>query len=223
MEVHDVESTIESILFVSGEPVSISRIASVLGLDESVVETAVDAMRDRYSFERRGIRLVKLDRSVQLCSAPEFADYIRLTLETRKPPQLTQPALEVLAIVAYFQPVTRAYIEQIRGVDSTHTVGILLDRDFIESCGRLAVLGRPLLYRTTATFLRTFGLETLEELPELPNIDSPEDGREGIQNAILELRARDNIEMHEVELHIQDTEEQHNYPTENPNEIEESQ
>ena len=192
MEALDIESAIEGILFVSGEPVAVERIAAVLGISGFDVETAANRLRDKYSFERRGIRLVKMDDTLQLCSSPEFADYIRLAIETRKPPQLSQPALEVLSIVAYFQPVTRAYIEQIRGVDSVYTVGLLLDRNFIEPCGRLAVPGRPIIYKTTPAFLRTFGMESLRELPELPQIENTEDGREGIHNAILELQAREH-------------------------------
>jgi len=191
MEAFEIESAIESILFVSGEPVALARIAAVLGVSEAETEAAADRLRDRYSFERRGIRLVRLEDSFQLCSSPEFADYIRLALETRKPPQLSQPALEVLAVVAYFQPVTRAYIEQIRGVDSAYTVGLLQDRELIEACGRLAAPGRPMIYRTTPAFLRTFGLESLRELPELPQIEASGDGREGIHNAIAELKARE--------------------------------
>jgi len=168
MENHEIECIIESILFVSGEPVKQSRIASVLGVDEFDVDAAANRMRDKYSYERRGIRLVKLENSLQLCSSPEFVDYIRLALEERKPPKLSQPALEVLAVVAYFQPVTRVYVEQIRGVDSAYTLGLLLDRGLVEICGRLAAPGRPLLYKTTHVFLRTFGLESLGDLPELP-------------------------------------------------------
>ena len=192
MENIDIECAIESILFVSGEPVKLSRIAAAIGVGEFEAEAAANRMRDRYSFERRGIRLVKLEDSVQLCSSPEYAEIIRATLETRKPPQLSQPALEVLALIAYFQPVTKAYIEQIRGVDSIYTVGLLLDRGLVEPCGRLNAPGRPILYRTTGAFLRTFGMEALRELPELPEIDNAEDGSEGIQNAILELRARES-------------------------------
>ena len=188
MEIGELESVVESILFVSGEPVKTARIAAVLNISEFDVEAAANRMRDRYSFERRGIRLVKLDDTLQLCSSPEFADYIRLALETRKKPQLSQPALEVLAIVAYFQPVTRAYVEQIRGIESSYTIGVLLDRGLIESCGRLAAPGRPMLYGTTHVFLRTFGLESLSELPELPHVEPGEDGREGIQSAIAELQ-----------------------------------
>ena len=188
----DIESAIESILFVSGEPVKLSRIAAVLGVGEFEAEAAANRMRDKYSFEHRGIRLVKMEDSVQLCSSPEYADVIRVALETRKQPQLSQPALEVLAIIAYFQPVTKAYVEQIRGVDSVYTVGLLLDRGLIEPCGRLNAPGRPMLYRTTGAFLRTFGLEALRELPDLPDIDDSSSESEGIQNAITELRARES-------------------------------
>ncbi|MCL2226960.1 MAG: SMC-Scp complex subunit ScpB [Oscillospiraceae bacterium] len=191
MENHDIECVIEAILFVSGEPVKLSRIAAVMGVDEFDIEAAANRMRDKYSFERRGIRLLKLEDTLQLCSSPEYADYIRLALESRKPPQLSQPALEVLSIVAYFQPVTKAYIEQVRGVDSAYTVGILLERGLIEACGRLNAPGRPMLYQTTHAFLRTFGMESISELPVLPQIELPEDGREGIQAAIAELRAKE--------------------------------
>jgi len=192
MESYDIEGAIESILFVSGEPVRLSRIAAVLGIGEFEAEAAANRMRDKYSFGHRGIRLVKMEGAVQLCSSPEYADLIRTALETRKPPQLSQPALEVLAVVAYFQPVTKAYIEQIRGVDSVYTVGLLMDRGLIQPSGRLNAPGRPVLYRTTSAFLRTFGLEALRDLPELPLIENASDESEGIQNAIIELRAREN-------------------------------
>ena len=187
MDSHDIQSAIESILFVSGEPVKVARIAAVLGISEAETEEAAEEIRDRYSFERRGIRLVKLEDSLQLCSSPEYADYIRRALETRKPPQLSPPALEVLAIIAYFQPVTRVYIDQIRGVDSAYTLGMLLERGLVESCGRLAAPGRPMQYRTTHAFLRTFTLESLADLPELPQVETSGDNRDGIRNAIIEL------------------------------------
>lgn len=172
MENRDIEGIIEGILFASGEPVAMSRIALCLGVDESVVSDAAITLRDRLIFERRGIRLVLLDKSIQLCSAQEYADIIRLTLETRRQPRLSQQALEVLSIVAYFQPVTKAYVEQVRGVDSAYTVGVLQERGLIETCGRLSVPGRPLLFRTTAAFLRTFGITSLDELPDLPDPES---------------------------------------------------
>jgi len=199
MESHEVESAIEAILFVSGEPVKISRIADVLGVSESEIEHAADRLRDNYSYVRRGIRLVRLENTLLLCSSPEYADYIKRALEIRKPPQLSQSALEVLSIIAYFGPVTRAYIEQIRGVDSSYTVGLLQERGLVEPCGRLAAPGRPKLFRTTHVFLRTFGLESLKELPELPHVEGKNTEKEGIQNAISELKAREVEQAHEHE------------------------
>jgi len=201
MESHEVEAAIEAILFVSGEPVKISRIADVLGVAENEVELAGDRLRDNYSLVRRGIRLVRLEDTLQLCSSPEYADYIRRALETRKPPQLTQPALEVLSIIAYFGPVTKAYIEQIRGVDSSYTVSLLQEKELVESCGRLSAPGRPMLFKTTHVFLRTFGIESLSDLPELPQVEGTSDEKEGIQNAIMELKARE-AEIAEAEAFI---------------------
>ena len=196
MEIRDIEGAIEGILFASGEPVREERIAAVLGIDKKLVADTANVLMDKYSYERRGIRLVRLEDSLQLCSSPEYADYIRLALETRKPPQLTQPAMEVLAVVAYYQPVTRVYIEQVRGVDSSYTVSLLQERGLIEPCGRLAVPGRPVLYRTTAAFLRTFGITSLEELPELPESAEEKDGQLKLQSAIAALQAEteDNVQ-----------------------------
>ena len=189
MELKDIESAIEAILFASGEPISAERIALALELDVEEIEPVINHLSDYYSYERRGIRVLKIEDSYQLASAPEFAPRVRKAMETRRPPQLSQAALESLAVIAYFQPTTKAYVEQIRGVDSSYTVGLLADRGLIEECGRLSVPGRPILYRTTATFLRSFGLRDLEELPELPD-SSPEDGQLTLdmQAAIERLR-----------------------------------
>lgn len=176
MELKELQAALEGILFASGEPVAAERLCVGLDIDRPTLDQVAQHLMDEYSFQRRGIRLVKLDNSYQLCSAPEYADDIRKTLESRKPAKLSQSALEVLAIIAYYQPTTRAYVDQIRGVDSSYTVGLLLERELITECGRLAVPGRPILYRTTKNFLRSFNLTSLEELPELPN-SSPEDGQ----------------------------------------------
>ena len=161
----------EAILFASGEPVYISRLCMALDTDRPRAEEALRRLGDYYAFERRGIRLVCMEDSYQLCSAPEYAEIIRKAFEIRKTAKLSQPALEVLAIVAYYQPVTRAQVDQIRGVDSAYTVGLLLDRKLIEECGRLQVPGRPRQYCTTQAFLRSFHLRTLEELPPLPGVE----------------------------------------------------
>ena len=133
------------------------------------------------------MRVLFLDDKLQLCSAPEYAPFIIKTLEQRKPPVLSQPALETLAIVAYFQPVTRAYIDRVRGVDSSYTVSVLLERGLIEISGRLDAPGRPALFRTTDVFLRTMGISELSQLPPLPDLSSGE-GVEKLQQAIEELQ-----------------------------------
>ena len=176
MEDKELESALEGVLFAAGEPVPVERLCLGLETDRPTLDAAAQRLMDQYRYERRGIRLLRLDASYQLCSAPELAPEIRRTLEGRKPARLSQPALEVLTIIAYYQPVTRAYVDQIRGVDSAYTVGLLLERDLIEEAGRLAVPGRPVLFRTTKNFLRSFGMESLEELPDLP--ESSQEGRQ---------------------------------------------
>ncbi len=171
-EMKEIEAAVEGILFASGEPVHIDRICLAAELDRPTAELVLQKLMDYYSFERRGMRLLRLEDSWQLCSAPEYADIIRRAFEIRKPAKLSQPALEVLTIIAYYQPTTRAYVDQIRGVDSSYTVGLLLDRHLIEECGRLQVPGRPRLYRTTKAFLRAFHLNSLEDLPEMPGMEA---------------------------------------------------
>ena len=171
-EMKEIEAAVEGILFASGEPVHIDRICLAAELDRPTAELVLQKLMDYYSFERRGMRLLRLEDSWQLCSAPEYADVIRRAFEIRKPAKLSQPALEVMTIIAYYQPVTRAYVDQIRGVDSSYTVGLLLDRHLIEECGRLQVPGRPRLYRTTKAFLRAFHLNSLEDLPEMPGMET---------------------------------------------------
>ena len=171
-EMKEIEAAVEGILFAYGEPVHIDRIRLAAELDRPTAELVLQKLMDYYSFERRGMRLLRLEDSWQLCSAPEYADVIRRAFEIRKPAKLSQPALEVLTIIAYYQPTTRAYVDQIRGVDSSYTVGLLLDRHLIEECGRLQVPGRPRLYRTTKAFLRAFHLNSLEDLPEMPGMEA---------------------------------------------------
>ncbi len=170
MDIREIESAVEGILFASGEPVQVDRICVALEIDRPTAEQVLQKLMDYYAYERRGIRLLNIEDSWQLCSAPDYADIIRRAFEIRKPAKLSQPALEVLTIIAYYQPATRAYVDQIRGVDSSYTMGLLLERGLIEECGRLQVPGRPRQYRTTKRFLRAFHLTSLEELPELPDL-----------------------------------------------------
>ena len=169
LDMREIEAAAEGILFASGEPVHVDRLCVALELDRPTVERVLQKLMDYYAYERRGVRLVRMEDSWQLCSAPDYGEIIHKALEIRKPAKLSQPALEVLTIIAYYQPTTRAYVDQIRGVDSAYTVGLLLDRKLIEGCGRLQVPGRPHLYRTTKQFLRAFHLTSLEDLPEMPD------------------------------------------------------
>ena len=172
MELREIEAMIEGILFASGEPIHVDRIAVAMEMDRQTVEQVLQRLADYYAYERRGMRLIKMEDTYQLCSAPEYADVIRKAFEIRKPAKLSQPAMEVLSIIAYYQPTTRAYVDQIRGVDSAYTVSLLLERKLIEACGRLQVPGRPHLYRTTKNFLRAFHLSSLEDLPEIPGMET---------------------------------------------------
>ena len=178
-----MEAAMEAILFASGEPVNIDRICLALELDRPTAEQLLQKLSDYYAYERRGIRLVRMEDSYQLCSSPDYADAIRKAFEIRKSAKLSQPALEVLTIIAYYQPTTRAYVDQVRGVDSSYTMGLLLERKLIEECGRLQVPGRPHLYRTTKEFLRVFHLGSLDELPEMPGVEADGQLRIGVGGA----------------------------------------
>lgn len=170
MEFEQLQRAIEAILFAAGERMEISRLSEVLEVDPDEIEKATDAMADEFAFQRRGIRILKLEKGYQMVSSGEMADFVTKALETRKPPKLSASQLETLTIIAYYQPATKAMVEQIRGVDSAYSVAALLNKKLIEEAGRLNVPGRPIQYRTTPDFLRTFGLSTLEELPPIEKI-----------------------------------------------------
>ena len=170
MDREELQRAIEAILFAAGERVELSRLAAVLETDEHEVAEAADALADAWAFSRRGIRIIKLEQGYQMVSSGEMADYVTKALETRKPPKLSSSQLEALTIIAYYQPATKAMVEQIRGVDSAYSVSALLNKKLIEEAGRLNVPGRPIQYRTTPDFLRTFGLSSLEELPPIEKV-----------------------------------------------------
>ena len=171
MEQSELMRAIEAILFAAGERMEVSRIAAVLETDPDEVVRAADAIADQLAFERRGIRVLRLENGYQMVSSGEMADYVTKALETRKPPKLSASQLESLTIIAYYQPATKAMVEQIRGVDSSYSISALLNKKLIEEAGRLNVPGRPIQYRTTPDFLRTFGLSTLDELPTIEKIN----------------------------------------------------
>lgn len=185
MELDERKRAIEAILFAAGERIELQRLCYALEEDEPLVEAAVNALMDELAFNRRGIRILRLDTGYQMVSSGEMADYVTKALETRKPPKLSASQLETLTIIAYYQPATKAMVEQIRGVDSAYSITALLNKKLIEEAGRLNVVGRPIQYRTTPDFLRTFGLSSLEELPPIDKVSfgepvqAPEKQEEG--------------------------------------------
>lgn len=171
MEQNDTQRALMAILFAAGEPVDAQRLAASLELPEAELHAQAQALMDDLSYHRSGIRILRLEGAYQMCSSGEMAPYVTKTLETRKPPKLSNSQLEALTIIAYYQPATKAYVEQLRGVDSSYSISALLTKKLIEECGRLNVPGRPILYRTTPDFLRTFGLSSLGELPEIEKMN----------------------------------------------------
>ena len=188
MEQIELQRTIEAILFAAGERVEVSRLAITLEVDQNEIVAAVDALADGLSFNRRGIRIIKLENAYQMVSSGEMADYITKALETRKPPKLSASQLETLTIIAYYQPATKAMVEQIRGVDSSYSISSLLNKKLIEDAGRLNVPGRPIQYRTTPDFLRTFALSSLEDLPEIEKVSLGEPIVEDNNEQQLEIK-----------------------------------
>lgn len=170
MEQIELQRAIEAILFAAGERVEVSRLSMALEVDADEITAAVDSLADELAFNRRGIRILHLEDGYQMVSSGEMADFITKALETRKPPRLSASQLETLTIIAYYQPATKAMVEQIRGVDSSYSITALLNKKLIEDAGRLNVPGRPIQYRTTPDFLRTFALNSLEELPEIEKV-----------------------------------------------------
>ncbi len=170
MEQIEIQRAIEAILFAAGERIEVSRLSMALEVDPDEIVAAADALADELAFNRRGIRILRLEDGYQMVSSGEMADYITKALETRKPPKLSASQLETLTIIAYYQPATKAMVEQIRGVDSAYSITALLNKKLIEDAGRLNVPGRPIQYRTTPDFLRTFALNSLEDLPEIEKV-----------------------------------------------------
>ena len=189
MDKSELQRVIEAILFAAGERIEISRLSQVLEVDPDEIITAVDALADDLAFNRRGIRILRLEDGYQMVSSGEMADYITKALETRKPPKLSSSQLETLTIIAYYQPATKAMVEQIRGVDSAYSISALLNKKLIEDAGRLNVPGRPIQYRTTSDFLRTFALNSLEDLPEIEKVN--------LSEPVLEEKAEEQLSVEE--------------------------
>lgn len=177
MEIRKLQGAIEAILFASGDPVSVDRIAEVLELDKPTVGKILQNLMDTFNREGAGIRIVRLDDQYQMCTNSEYADIVRNALDLRRNTPLSQAGMEVLAVVAYNQPVTKAFVEQIRGVDCSGVLSSLTAKGLVEERGRLELPGRPLLYGTTANFLRCLNISSLTELPVLPQQEPADEGR----------------------------------------------
>lgn len=174
--------TLEAILFASGEPVSCQRLMQVLDIEEKELETALTALEENYNTPVSGIRLLRLGENLQFCSNPAYIMPVREILDLKRNSPLSPAAMEVLSLVAYNQPVTKAFIEQVRGVDCSGVIGSLTQKGLIEERGRLELPGRPLLYGTTDTFLRCFGISSLQELPAIPKDEEKTENNQEAEN-----------------------------------------
>lgn len=185
---NELTSALEAILFAAGEPVPVARISLVLSKDEAEIINASEELADEYKKNGHSLCVLKLGDKLQICTKPEYSQFIIKILEQRKPPMLSPPALETLSIVAYYQPASNAYISKIRGVDSSYMISSLVEKGLIEVKGRLDAPGRPSVYGTTDLFLRTMGISELSQLPSLPDLSSNE-GIQKLQEQINELKS----------------------------------
>lgn len=192
MAVENIKAAIEAILFASGSSVELSRIAQALEIKEKEAEKHISALMDDYSTQNMGITIIKLDTAYQMVSCKEYAPQIRTVMDLRRNTPLSQAALEVLAVVAYNQPVTKAFVEQVRGVDCSGVIGSLTAKGLVEEKGRLELPGRPLLYGTTEHFLRCFNIPSIEELPPLPESEEENKDETKDEGEAEQLQLSDN-------------------------------
>lgn len=174
MEIREIQSILEAVLFAAGDAVELEKLADIVDVDKKSLREILKKMMDSYNFERRGVHIIQMEDSYQMCTRGEYHDYVAMLAEPRRKQSLSNAAIEVLAIVAYKQPVTRSTIEHIRGVNCDYVVNRLMERNLIEEKGRLDAPGRPILFGTTQEFLRCFGVATLQDLPEFESFGSPE-------------------------------------------------
>lgn len=185
MKNSELISALEAVLFAGGEPISIDRLSGVFEISPEKIEKAVEELSKKLADDKRGVQIVRLENTYQLTSAEKYAEYIKKAFDLRRRTPLSPAALEVLAVISYNQPVTKAFIEQVRGVDCSGVVSTLVEKGLVEERGRLELPGRPLLYGTTKNFLRCFSLSDLSELPPLPT-SRPEVDEVGEQLAIVD-------------------------------------
>ena len=194
MEIEKIKQIIESIMFAIGRDISVNELASVLELAPENIEEIIESMRVEFDEAGRGIQIIKVNNGYQLCSRKENYEYIYQIIDKRNKPNLSQAALETLAIIAYNPKITRAEIESIRGVNSDGTIYKLLEHNLIEDVGRLDAPGRPTTYATTKEFLRMFGYSSLEELPELPRYKLDENQQIVIDDLVTNEEKKEEID-----------------------------
>ena len=194
MNVNEMQAAAEAMLFACGEPVEIERIAEILEIDIKNAESLVLNIAAKYDESNSGIRIVKMDKKYQICTRKEYAEQVRDILDMKKNAPLSQAAFEVLAVVAYNQPITKAYIEQVRGVDCSGVISTLCQKGLIEEVGRLELPGRPLIYGTTAEFLKCFCINSLDDLPDIPELN---------EKSVEEQEAE--VELEKMEAEIKET------------------
>ena len=200
MQIANIESAIEAILYAAGYPVKYSKLSEVLGLDVKDVKAMVEHMATQYNKEDsiRGINLLIFEDTCQFCTKEQYAPYIREALGIKRGGNLSASSLEVLAVVAYNQPVTRAYVDTVRGVDSSYAMNSLIDKGLIEASGRLDAPGRPMIYSTTEKFLRVFGINSLEDLPKTESLEElAKNEAEGI--ITMEVKEAEKTEAEQTE------------------------
>lgn len=168
MEIKEALGVIEAILFASGEPIELYRLSEASGVESGTIPSMIKLLNDRYDDCGSGICIKKLESSYQMCTRTEFAPQIKAALETKRSAPLSAAAMEALTIIAYNQPVSKGFVENVRGIDSSSVVNNLVEKGLVEEAGRLDVPGKPIVYRTTSVFLRSFGLNSIADLPPLP-------------------------------------------------------
>ena len=196
MKTKELVSAIEAVLFAAGEPISIDRISQVFEISSEKTEDLINKLQESYVADDRGIEIVRLENTYQLTTKKQYGEYIKKAFDMRRRTPLSPAALEVLAVISYNQPVTKAFIEQVRGVDCSGVVSTLIEKGLIEERGRLELPGRPLLYGTTKNFLRCFSLSDLNELPPIDN-KRPEVDELGEQLAIVDEDENNDIAVEE--------------------------
>lgn len=178
MEIKEKFGVLEAILFASGEPIEIFRLSESSGIEQAAISGLIDILNERYEDNSSGICIKRLDNSYQMCTRERYAPQIRAALETKRATPLSNAAMEVLTIIAYNQPVSKGFVENVRGIDSSSVVNNLIERGLVEEAGRLDVPGKPIVYRTTSVFLRSFGLSSTNDLPPLASQSTAEESIE---------------------------------------------